>query len=119
MLIASYKKVGCKKEKQKKLESPVSKTSEPITKNYPNLVQPFIKIVVCLLVVLDLTRILPFFLRCCVNFISRIASELRVAAKSNFSSVHGNRFETKLLKVQQTLYMVLSAPQEGTKLLSA
>ena len=60
MLIASYKTVGCKKEKQKKLESPVNKKSEPLTKNYPNLVEPFIKNAFCLLVVLDLTKILSF-----------------------------------------------------------
>ena len=40
---------------QKKLKFPVNKRSKPITKIYPNLVEPFIKNVFCLLVVLNLS----------------------------------------------------------------
>ena len=49
-----------KMNEQKILESPVNKRSEPITKIYPNLVEPFIKNVICLLVVLYPTKILSF-----------------------------------------------------------
>ena len=57
MLIAyAYKTVPVEKiNEQKILESPVNKRSEPMTKIYPNLVEPFIKNVFCLLVVLNLS----------------------------------------------------------------
>ena len=67
---------------KKKLESPVDKRSEPMTKIYPNLVEPFIKNVFCLLVVLYPTKILSFnlaewrwlFPTICNQFVKKMAS---------------------------------------------
>ena len=67
---------------QKILESPINKRSEPITKMYPNLVEPFIKNFFCLLVVLYPTKILSFnlaewrwlFPTICNQFVKKMAS---------------------------------------------